>query len=189
MCKTKVKQVFANILSQKGWVICHISFPTAPQIHLGLERGDDSDGYANRLIQSFRWKGGLSHIEVWLTEHEELGLCEHVCTSRTICSDGEWRRYSNVVPSVTHVLGTVNGTKLLLKPNLYSGNCEWSNYSSEVPCLKVTGTVTKFLLKSDFPVPANSFFVHLPECKERRRPREWVTEWRTENWIFDRGRN
>ena len=72
---------------------------------------------------------------------------------------------------------------------LYTGSRNWSNYSSEVPCLKVTGTVTKFLLKSDFPVPANSFFVHLPECKERRRPREWVTEWRTENWIFDRGRN
>ena len=35
--------------------------------------------------------------------------------------DGEERRYCNVVPSVTHVLGTVTGTKLLLKPNLYVG--------------------------------------------------------------------
>ena len=29
----------------------------------------------------------------------------------------------NIVPSVTHVLGTVIGTKLLLRPNLCSGNC------------------------------------------------------------------
>ena len=30
--------------------------------------------------------------------------------------------YCNIVPSVTRVLGTVTGTKLLLKPNIYSGN-------------------------------------------------------------------
>ena len=32
--------------------------------------------------------------------------------------DGEERRYCNVVPSGTPVLGTVTGTKLLLKKNI-----------------------------------------------------------------------
>ena len=69
--------------------------------------------------------------------------------------DGELQRYFFIVPSVTHVWGTVTGTKLLLEPNLYSGNINGSNYSFKVLCLNVTGTVKKFLFRSNFPIPGN----------------------------------
>ena len=36
--------------------------------------------------------------------------------------DGEQRSYCNEVPPVTHDFGTVSVAKLLLEPNLYSGN-------------------------------------------------------------------
>ena len=51
------------------------------------------------------------------------------------CRDGEERHCCHVVPSVIHVLGAVTATKSLLEPNLNSGNCDWSNYSSAVSCL------------------------------------------------------
>ena len=49
---------------------------------------------------------------------------------------------SNEVPQAPHDFGTVSGAKLLFEPNIYNGNFNWRNYSSQVPRLKVTVIVT-----------------------------------------------
>ena len=53
-------------------------------------------------------------------------------------------------PPVTHDFGNVSGTKLLLEPDVLSGNFNSGNRSSQVSHLEVIETVTKFLFKSNF---------------------------------------
>ena len=49
-------------------------------------------------------------------------------------------------------------------------------YSSEVPCLKVTGTITKFLFKGNFPIPRNGAWPKTNAEKRKRRRGEWASE-------------